>query len=55
MGRGLSLATTFLFLLLMQLSQALGSGGLVKPELAAWLPNAVFSVAAVVLLLRART
>ncbi len=54
-GIGISLATTIVFLLLVQLSQALGSGGLVKPELAAWLPNAVFSVAAVVLLLRART
>jgi len=54
-GIGISLATTIVFLLLVQLSQALGAGGLVKPELAAWLPNAIFSVAAVVLLLRART
>ena len=54
-GIGISLATTIVFLLLVQLSQALGSGGLVKPELAAWLPNAVFSVAAVILLWRART
>ena len=54
-GIGISLATTIAFLLLVQLSQALGSSGLIKPELAAWLPNAVFSVAAVVLLARART
>ena len=54
-GIGISLATTIVFLLLVQLSQALGAGGLVKPEAAAWLPNAVFGFAAVVLLLRART
>jgi lipopolysaccharide export system permease protein len=54
-GIGISLATTIVFLLLVQLSQALGAGGLVKPEAAAWLPNAVFGLAAVVLLLRART
>jgi lipopolysaccharide export system permease protein len=54
-GIGISLATTIVFLLLVQLSQALGGGGLVKPELAAWLPNAVFGLAAVVLLVRART
>jgi lipopolysaccharide export system permease protein len=54
-GIGISLATTIVFLLLVQLSQALGAGGLIKPEAAAWLPNAVFGLAAVVLLLRART
>lgn len=54
-GIGISLATTITFLLLVQLSQALGGSGLIKPEFAAWLPNAVFSVAAVVLLARART
>lgn len=54
-GIGISLATTIIFLLLVQLSQALGGSGLIKPELAAWVPNAVFSVAAVFLLARART
>lgn len=54
-GIGISLATTIVFLLLVQLSQALGSGGLMRPEYAAWLPNGVFSVAAAILLLRART
>lgn len=54
-GIGISLATTIIFLLLVQLSQALGGSGLIKPELAAWVPNAVFSIAAVVLLARART
>lgn len=54
-GIGISLATTILFLLLVQLSQALGSGGVVNPTFAAWLPNIVFGAAAVVLLARART
>ena len=38
-----------------QLSQALGAGGLVNPTFAAWLPNMVFGMAALVLLGRART
>ena len=54
-GIGISLATTIVFLLLVQLSQALGSGGLVHPTVAAWLPNMVFGAAAVGLLGRART
>lgn len=54
-GIGISLATTIVFLLLVQLSQALGAGGLVNPTFAAWLPNMVFGGAAVVLLGRART
>jgi lipopolysaccharide export system permease protein len=54
-GIGISLATTIVFLLLVQLSQALGGSGLVNPTFAAWLPNLVFGVVAVVLLGRART
>jgi lipopolysaccharide export system permease protein len=54
-GIGISLATTIVFLLLVQLSQALGGSGLVNPTFAAWLPNLVFTGAAVVLLARART
>jgi lipopolysaccharide export system permease protein len=38
-GLAVSLATTFLFLLLMQLSRAVGGGGLLPPTFAAWLPN----------------
>jgi len=38
-GVAVSLATTFLFLLLMQLSRAVGGGGLLPPTFAAWLPN----------------
>jgi lipopolysaccharide export system permease protein len=54
-GIGISLATTIIFLLLVQLSQALGTGGLVNPTLAAWIPNLIFAVAALGLLVRART
>jgi lipopolysaccharide export system permease protein len=54
-GIGISLATTILFLLLVQLSQALGAGGIVKPTLAAWIPNLVFATAALVLQARVRT
>ena len=43
------------FLLLVQLSQAIGTGGLVNPTFAAWIPNMIFAVAAVVLQLRVRT
>ncbi|HEX5634764.1 MAG TPA: LptF/LptG family permease [Gemmatimonadales bacterium] len=55
MGIGISLATTIVFLLLVQLSQAVGGSGLVDPTLAAWIPNGVFFLAATVLLVRART
>jgi lipopolysaccharide export system permease protein len=54
-GIGLSLATTIVFLLLTQLARAVGSGGVVNPVVAAWLPNAIFLLAALVLLDRVRT
>ena len=54
-GVAVSLATTFLFLLLMQLSRAVGGGGLLPPTLAAWLPNLLVGVGAVWLLRTART
>ncbi len=54
-GVAASLATTMLFLLLVQLSQAVGAGGALPPTVAAWTPNALFAVAAVVLLKRAPT
>ena len=54
-GIGISLATTIVFLLLVQLSQALGGSGLVNPTFAAWLPNLLFGATALVLLGRART
>jgi lipopolysaccharide export system permease protein len=41
-GIGVSLATTVVFLTLIQLSKAVGAGGLLPPTLAAWAPNIVF-------------
>jgi lipopolysaccharide export system permease protein len=54
-GIAISLGTTVLFLLLTQIMKAVGAGGVVNPNLAAWIPNMVFAVAALGLLLRVRT
>jgi len=54
-GIGLSLATTVIFLLLVQLSEAVGAGGLLPPVLAAWMPNILFTLVGVTLLARAPT
>jgi len=54
-GIALSLATTVLFLLVINLSKAIGEGGVVSPVLAAWLPNLLFGATALILLRRART
>jgi lipopolysaccharide export system permease protein len=54
-GVALSLGTTVLFLLLTQIMKAVGSGGVVDPVAAAWLPNLVFLAAGLVLLVRTRT
>jgi lipopolysaccharide export system permease protein len=54
-GVGISLATTVLFLLLVQLSEAVGAGGLLPPVAAAWMPNVVFAAMGLVLLARAPT
>jgi lipopolysaccharide export system permease protein len=53
-GVGISLAITVMFLMLVQLAEAIGAGGL-PPLLAAWAPNLLFGVAGVVLLARAPT
>jgi lipopolysaccharide export system permease protein len=54
-GVAISLGTTVVFLLLTQIMKAVGSGGLLNPTLAAWLPNLVFLLAGLVLLGRVRT
>lgn len=54
-GVALSLATTVIFLVLLQLTQAIGAGGLIMPELAAWLPGALFTCIGVYLLIKVRT
>ncbi len=55
LGVGISLATTVIFLMLVQLTQAIGDKGLMMPELAAWIPSAVFGILGTVLLVRVRT
>jgi lipopolysaccharide export system permease protein len=54
-GIGVSLATTIIFLLMIQLTKAVGGKALINPDLAAWLPNAMFAVMGLVLLKRVRT
>ncbi|HXY30625.1 MAG TPA: LptF/LptG family permease [Gemmatimonadaceae bacterium] len=54
-GIGISLATTIFFLMLIQLTKAIGQGGVVPPRLAAWLPNFLFGAIGAALLSRVRT
>jgi lipopolysaccharide export system permease protein len=54
-GIGLSLGITVTFLMLIQLTKAVGGKGLIAPDLAAWIPNALFAVIGVILLARVRT
>ena len=54
-GVAVSLATTVVFLMAVQISRAIGAGGVMPPLLAAWAPNAVFAIAGIVLMARART
>jgi lipopolysaccharide export system permease protein len=54
-GIGISLATTIIYLMLIQLTKAIGEGGAIPPYLAAWIPNMIFGAIGVVLLARVRT
>jgi lipopolysaccharide export system permease protein len=54
-GIGISLATTIIFLMLIQITKAIGQGGVIPPTLAAWLPNALFGAIGLGLLARVRT
>jgi lipopolysaccharide export system permease protein len=54
-GVGVSLGTTVIFLMLIQLTKAIGGKGLIPPDLAAWIPNFVFAVVGTWLLTRVRT
>lgn len=54
-GIGISLATTIVFLLMIQLTKAVGGKGLMQPEIAAWLPSMFFGVLGLLLLSRVRT
>jgi lipopolysaccharide export system permease protein len=54
-GVAVSLATTVVFLMSVQISKAVGAGGVLPPLIAAWTPNVVFGAAGLVLMARART
>ena len=54
-GIGISLGTTVIFLMLIQLTKAIGSKGVIPPEMAAWIPSAVFGIVGMIMLLRVRT
>ena len=54
-GIAIALGTTVIFLVAVQLSQAIGAGGLLPPRLAAWMPNVVFGATAVWLMTKVRT
>ncbi len=54
-GIGVSLGTVILYLLTFKIAGALGEAGAISPLTAAWLPNLLFFVAALVLLVRVRT
>ena len=54
-GIGISLATTVIFLMLIQLTKAVGGKGIISPEVAAWMPNAVFALIGMIMLARVRT
>jgi len=54
-GIGISLVTTILFLMLIQITKAIGQGGVIPPYLAAWLPNLLFGTVGAILLARVRT
>ncbi len=54
-GIAISLATTVTFLMAVQVTKAFGGTGIVPPDIAAWIPNAVFALIGLVLLARVRT
>jgi lipopolysaccharide export system permease protein len=54
-GIGLSLGTTIIFLIMLQLTKAIGGKGVVSPEMAAWIPNTIFFAIGLVMLARVRT
>lgn len=54
-GVAVSLVTAIAFMVFVQLSRTIGSGGLVPPTLAAWLPNLVFGAAGMWMFAKART
>ncbi len=54
-GIGISLIITLVYLLLFRVGKAMGASGALDPLLAAWIPNGLFFLGALVLLARVRT
>ncbi len=54
-GIAISLATTVTFLMAVQVTKAVGGTGMMPPDLAAWVPNALFALIGIFLLGRVRT
>jgi lipopolysaccharide export system permease protein len=54
-GIAVSLATTMIFLLMIQPTKAVGSKAVISPDLAAWVPGVLFGLFGLVLLVRVRT
>ena len=54
-GIGISLGVTVTFLMLIQLTKAVGSKGLMPPDIAAWVPSMLFGALGLILLGRVRT
>lgn len=54
-GIGISLAVTVIFLMLVQMTKAIGGKGLIPPDIAAWVPSAIFAALGMLLLTRVRT
>jgi lipopolysaccharide export system permease protein len=54
-GIGVSLLTTVVFLILVNLMRGFGGKGIISPDLAAWVPSLLFGVVGAVLLFRVRT
>ncbi len=54
-GVAISLGTTIIFLVLIQLTKAIGGNGVISADLAGWLPNILVGAIALILLARVRT
>jgi lipopolysaccharide export system permease protein len=54
-GIAISLATTMIFLIMIQLTRAIGAKGVVPPDFAAWIPGILFGIVGLALLARVET
>ena len=54
-GVGISLAVTVVFLMMIQLTKAIGAKALLPPDFAAWVPSILFGTVGVYLMARVRT